>query len=476
MPEIPKTFFNLKYVFRRPNEVELLNTIMMLSISLLLIVVFFVNQKFSETNDNFEAVSTANNMIIQTFSIETNFFYQANMVRTALLTNKENINDSLPIYHQQMNTGLANLRKLWLQNGEKRDIVDNLQILSDARYRIWQELLQTKTALNDSNQTTFILAGNKVFAGILKLTDEMKNTEYAHLNQSLQNSHKGIRAASLLIIIITFLSIALIVFAFTLINKEVLKGKEVSSLLENKVKELDRSNQQLEQFAYVASHDLHDPLRKLNVFSERLDQKEKERLSDEGKELIKRMQKLIIQMQHLIDGLLALSLNYNQFDKKDVNLNKILEDVKQSLSLKILHAGAIIQAPSLPIIQGYESQLEQLFQNLISNSIRYAQKGIAPLIILKCSTIAGSDIPGVKKEDKQKQFYKLTFVDNGIGFDNKYAQKIFVIFQRLHGKAEYEGSGIGLATCKLVVDNHNGYITANGKLNEGAEFSIYLPN
>jgi signal transduction histidine kinase len=466
----------LRTGIKQPNEVVLLNIILALSISLLLVVVFFVNQKFSETNDNFIAVSAANNLIAQTSVIESEFFKTGNEVRASMLGHNKSINDSLPRYRHEITTQINNLAELWSHKGGNVKIIDSLLVLTTQRFDLWQVMLKNGSYNdNDSSQSQNVLVGNKVFGKILRLTSDIKRVQYSLLDQYLKNSHKGIKAASILVIVITLLSITLIVFAFTRINREVLNGKDVSYLLENKIKELDRSNQQLEQFAYVASHDLHDPLRKLNVFSERLDQKEKDRLSDDGKELIRRMQKLIAQMQHLIDGLLALSLNYNQLDKKDVNLNKIIEDAKQNLSLKISQSDARIESLTLPIISGYESQLEQLFQNLISNSIRYARKDVNPVIEIKSSPVQGSLIPGVKTQDRQKQFFKLTFIDNGIGFDNKYAEKIFIIFQRLHGKSEYEGSGIGLATCKLVVENHGGYIYAHGKVNEGAEFVIYLP-
>ena len=145
------------------------------------------------------------------------------------------------------------------------------------------------------------------------------------------------------------------------------------------------------------------------------------------------------------------------------------------MSEKIAASGTIINSAPLPQIMGYESQLQQLFQNLISNSIRYAKKDVAPVITIRTSFVTGDKIGGVKTGDEKKKFNMVIFTDNGIGFDNKYSERIFEIFQRLHGKSEYEGTGIGLSICKVVAENHEGYIKADGVEEVGTSFMIYFP-
>ncbi|MBS1625271.1 MAG: PAS domain-containing sensor histidine kinase, partial [Bacteroidetes bacterium] len=231
----------------------------------------------------------------------------------------------------------------------------------------------------------------------------------------------------------------------------------------------------LERFAYVASHDLHEPLRKLYAFSEILIEREKN-LSIEGLEIIRRMHTFVTRMQQLIDDMLQFSLNLNKVEKVMLDLNAVVKNVINNLAVKMNETNASIEVAMLPAqVEGYESQINQLFQNIISNSIKYSRPGVPPHIRITATEVPGSDIEAVRPIDEKKRFHKITLSDNGIGFDDKYREKIFVIFQRLHGKSEYSGSGIGLATAKRVVDNHNGYITAHGEENKGAEFNIYLP-
>src|SRR5690606_32640012 len=155
--------------------------------------------------------------------------------------------------------------------------------------------------------------------------------------------------------------------------------------------------------------------------------------------------------------------------------NEILDEVLENLNDAILKSGAIIQSEILPPVHIYPIQIFQLFQNLLSNSIKYARQDIPPVINIKYEIVFGNEIPDVNEIHKESEFYKIDFEDNGIGFNQEYANKIFVIFQRLHGKEKFHGTGIGLAICKKVVVNHEGYITAFGKEQEGAIFSVYLP-
>tara|TARA_R110002049_G_scaffold309311_1_gene521171 strand:- start:23341 stop:25125 length:1785 start_codon:yes stop_codon:yes gene_type:complete len=246
-------------------------------------------------------------------------------------------------------------------------------------------------------------------------------------------------------------------------------------LLEERNLELERNNKELAAFNYVASHDLQEPLRKIQTFLSRLEEKDASKLSDSGITYIDRIKTAASRMRLLIDDLLQFSRT-NKADKvfEKSNLNLLLEDAKQDLVEIITREKAIIHTDKFPIIKVIPFQIQQLFANLISNSIKYKTKDRIPEIHITYSKIKASEDANLKKT-KKTFYHKITFTDNGIGFDNAYAEKIFVLFNRLHNKEDYSGTGIGLSICKKIVENHKGFIIAHGTPNVGAVFTIYLP-
>jgi light-regulated signal transduction histidine kinase (bacteriophytochrome) len=255
----------------------------------------------------------------------------------------------------------------------------------------------------------------------------------------------------------------------------VLEKEKFQKILENKVKELDRSNKELEEFAYIASHDLQEPLRKITSFSERLKEKLPPNLEPDVQLYLNRMLAATDNMRILIDNLLEFSRtsrNSEPFVK--IDLNNILSDVKADLELKIEETNAVIESEKLPVIDAIPVQMRQLFTNLFTNAIKFRKPEKPPHIRISCRLITDEE-----NEDyhlrQNVPYYEITVHDEGIGFEQEYSLKIFQIFQRLHGKAEYPGSGIGLAICKKIVDNHMGQIFAKGDQGEGADFIFILP-
>lgn len=255
----------------------------------------------------------------------------------------------------------------------------------------------------------------------------------------------------------------------------VLEKERFQKILENKVKELDRSNKELEEFAYIASHDLQEPLRKITSFSERLKEKLPSNLEPDVQLYLNRMLAATENMRTLIDNLLEFSRtsrNREPFSK--VDLNTVVAEVKADLELKIEETNAQIQSGKLPVIDGIPMQMRQLFTNLFTNAIKFRKPEQPPRIAVSARTLSEEEIESHHLKPNTK-YYLLTVSDQGIGFDQEYAEKIFQIFQRLHGKAEYPGSGIGLAICKKIVDNHLGVLYAEGLSGKGATFNIILP-
>ena len=239
--------------------------------------------------------------------------------------------------------------------------------------------------------------------------------------------------------------------------------------------ELEATNKELLAFNYVASHDLQEPLRKIQTFVSRLSDKEYENLSDSGKEFMGRINSSVERMRILIDDLLQYSRT-TKTEKifEDCDLNQLLDNVKIDMAQLIEEKKAKIQYQSLPQLKVISFQIQQLFSNLINNSLKYSKLEIAPEIKILCQKVIATDEERLPKNSKEK-FYKITFIDNGIGFEQEYAEKIFVLFNRLHNKNDYEGTGIGLAICKKIVENHRGFIFGEATPNVGAIFTIYLP-
>jgi light-regulated signal transduction histidine kinase (bacteriophytochrome) len=211
------------------------------------------------------------------------------------------------------------------------------------------------------------------------------------------------------------------------------------------------------------------------MFSKRILEKEINSLSDEGKNFFYRMDNAASRMQLLINDLLTYSrtnTSQKHFEKTDLNL--LLAEVKQELMEKIIATGTVIECKPLPVLSIIPFQFKQLFTNLIANSIKFARPDVRPHITIKCEVVDGQKIdkPAAVAERK---YWKISVADNGTGFDPKFSEQIFGLFQRLHGRKDYEGTGIGLAIAKKVVENHNGIITAEGMENEGATIHLYLP-
>ena len=246
-------------------------------------------------------------------------------------------------------------------------------------------------------------------------------------------------------------------------------------LVEERNLELERNNKELASFNYVASHDLQEPLRKIQTFISRLETKESDNFSENGKLYIERIKSASARMRSLIDDLLQFSRTNKSEQTLEVsNMNVLLQSAKQDLVEMIQEKKAKITSDLIPPMRVIPFQIKQLFQNLISNSIKYSREDVQPSIHIAYSKINAKEVPEIKSP-KYNIYHALTISDNGIGFDQEYSEKIFVLFNRLHNKNEYTGTGIGLSICKKIVENHYGYIFAKGEIDKGATFTIYFP-
>lgn len=246
--------------------------------------------------------------------------------------------------------------------------------------------------------------------------------------------------------------------------------------LERRLVALKKSNSELEKFAYVASHDLQEPLRKIISFGERLNYKYADKLGDEGKFFVDRMTNAANRMQTLIQDLLTYSRVSRHSELfESVNLKYVFKQVLNDLELKIQEKQATITFENVPIIEAQSFQMYQLFQNLLTNALKFTKSEVPVVISVKGRMATPLEVTDNPTLSSFRNYYRITVSDNGIGLEEEYAERIFALFQRLHGRSEYEGTGLGLAICRKIVDGHQGQIKATGILGVGAEFIIYLP-
>ena len=245
--------------------------------------------------------------------------------------------------------------------------------------------------------------------------------------------------------------------------------------LAQRARELARSNQELQQFASVASHDLQEPLRKVSAFGDLLEASAADALTEKGRDYLRRMQGAAARMKTLIDDLLTLSRVTTQAQPfVAVDLTKVTREVVADLEVRIKETGGCVEVWDIPTIDADRTQMRQLLQNLIGNALKFHRPGEPPVVRVRGSLLEGQTNGG-NGVHAGEEMLRLTVEDNGIGFDETYLDRIFTVFQRLHGRGEYEGSGIGLAVCRKIVERHAGAITAKSECGRGSTFIATLP-
>jgi len=273
------------------------------------------------------------------------------------------------------------------------------------------------------------------------------------------------------------------------VTEQVLARKKIEEVVDQRTKELAEANESLtrtnhelissnaglEQFAYAASHDMQEPLRKIETFSSILEKENADHLSERAKSILSKIGNSASRMKTIIQDLLQYSNQRFDGIQENVNLNEVISQVESDLEITIQQNNVQIYLDPLPGLYAVKGQLNQLFFNLIGNSIKFAKKDTPPQIQISSKMLTPEEVEDRKTLNPDKQYLQIAFKDNGIGFDQQYADRIFQLFTRLHGKAEYEGTGIGLGLCKKIVQNHKGDIWAVSEEGKGSTFYVALP-
>lgn len=363
------------------------------------------------------------------------------------------------------------------------DIIDSLNVLIQDKHENISQLLKHNSNVFDDNEEILriIQVGRNISENISVKLNDIRSVSANKRELSKEEGAISAQNTIFMLSLFGIVMLAIVVISFDKMKREIQLNESKANEIKKINIELESLNENLENFAYIASHDLNEPLRKIRTFGDLIQQEFEHDSPD--KELIishiERMQNSAERMQELIQDLLSYSrVSSGQQILEVTDLNSILKDVVTDLQMTISEKDAIIEVKDLPnAIKTKEVQMRQLFQNLIANALKFSKKENNPKIIISSSIVYGEPLNSLnfKEENEGQKFVKITITDNGIGFDEKYLDKIFGVFQRLHGRSAYPGTGIGLSICKKIVELHQGVITAKSKEEEGSTFIIYLP-
>lgn len=340
--------------------------------------------------------------------------------------------------------------------------------------------MMTQDSMSTANQIQEMSFGNETTMEILNTLKKIRSVNNEMRESNQKEAEIANRNAMLLLTSFGAIMLLIVFISFFKMRKEILRSERYLREINQINLELSSMNENLENFAYVASHDLNEPLRKIKTFGD-LIEIELENENVDHKTIVahvNRMQASSSRMQELIEDLLSYSRISRQYDiQQIINLKEVVNTVISDLEVSIKENEALINIHDLPnAMRADEIQMRQLFQNLISNAIKFKKADLSPVIDINCELINSSQVDLEELNNHENsEFWKISVSDNGIGFDEKYNDKIFAIFQRLHGRSAYDGTGIGLSICKKITENHKGTITAISKEGEGATFVIYLP-
>ncbi|MCW3110117.1 MAG: hypothetical protein JWQ09_4623 [Segetibacter sp.] len=428
-------------------------------------------EEFSALQKSNEQLERSHEVRNQILKVQSNLIEAENSQLSYLITEDKEL--LIPLSQTQKNilSEIEKLKELTSDVPEQQKIIAKLKETVSLRYKV---LYETADAENSSNLVIFLKnadKGKRIMKDFLSLSRKMDEVESMLIAKRKHESDWIQFVTSFYLKLILIISILFQFVSFIIITKAFKRRKIYSKILENKIKELNLSNSEMEQIAFVASHDLQEPLRKIRTFSDKLVKSYSWNLNKDGQKLLEKMATASRHMQELLNDFINYTLIVKSTEEAEVVLlEKVINDVRTELKDAIEMKKVSLKVDKLPEVVGYNHQLHLLFSNLLDNALKFSKANIPPVITISVSNNMDSEISSDKK------YIKISISDNGIGFEKEFAEKIFIIFQRLHSQnSSYLGKGIGLAICKRVMLNHDGYITASGEAGVGATLNLYFP-
>lgn len=451
---------------------RVINLIFGISLSILLLLIVFVYSRLTtfKTYANFVSHSLA----VQNDILAMKSSYRALIAdqRSYLITKEDSYFDSFQDEKDSLRHTVDHFKKLTRDNKIHQSYITRIE--DNVNNRIQSLLVEV---INDSSSARYKFAQQELIARNTELNSDFSKTvtalynyEKQLMNQQLEAKKSEERLTPFLLLLTALATISILAYSFILILRELQRRQLTEEALKDNIEDLNRSNKELEQYAYVASHDLQEPLRKIRTFGDRLQQKYGSILPSDGQDMLTRIDKSSQRMTLLIEDLLSLSrLLSVKPDFKLVDLKKALEDVLSTFSEALESKNAEVVTGKLPTITAAEGQIGQLFQNLIGNAIKFSSDERPLRISVNASVVSKWE------EDQEFKYHQVTIRDNGVGFDNAYLEKMFAIFGRLQHTKHVKGTGIGLSICNRIMQNHGGLLNAEGKKGEGAVFFLLFP-
>lgn len=400
-------------------------------------------------------------------------------------------NSDFLTYYNQSNIDakilIDELQALTIDNAQQQNNIEELRNLVEERVRTFESTihyLETHENLEGFVGPTRVknaIVGYQLIKDVIYNINDVENKLFLEKNKGLFNN---INALPFIVGLISLFSVTIglmTLFSIYQYNKaqknSYLKISDVQGKLREQIQLLDDSNVELEQFAYVASHDLQEPLRKITAFSDLLNVQYADKLEGDGLLYLNRITASAVRMRLLITDL----LEYSRAGKIDpdsirpITLNKVIEELLEDIEISIQDKSADVQVEELPKVLGSDTEFRQVFQNLIANALKFSNPDRPPKITINSVDAETSLLKDFPFLDQNLNYHHIRIIDNGIGFGIEHAEKIFSIFQRLHGKKDFDGTGIGLAITRKIIEKYEGWIYAEGTPDNGAIFHILLP-
>jgi signal transduction histidine kinase len=444
-------------------------TAFILSLFIILSLSYLMYENYQRATSQNKRIEHAYKISLLTSELE-NFIKEAETgQRGYLLTNDSAFLQPYLRIRKDIKPSYDSLKRLTAGNTQQQQLLNEAGLLINNLIDHYQHTVYLKSRGS-------ILASKKMMDDLREVLQKVQSEEMSQVKQSSVNRYEYESSMPRYFTVTFLFAIAIFFTSFIVIVKEFRQRSQYQQQLEQKMNEVNAYTLELEQIAFATSHDLQEPLRRIRTFSDRLLWKYHDGFNEEGKMILSRIDYSARRMQGLIEDLMNfINLVRGGEQLTKVDANQLMQSVIENSQLEIDIKKATIHVGHLPTITGFEQQLFVMFRALIDNALKFCKPGIPPVITIQYVKTNGQDLVHIDRRLAGKHFIRISIQDNGIGFSNEFAQKIFLIFQRLHADSEYEGKGIGLAIVERVMTNHNGYVLASSQIDKGALFNLYFP-